>query len=188
MPGHIAAGTKTEHIFTFWDFLPTAAELAGAALPPRIDGISAVPVLLGQVDRTAPAPPRTLYYEFCWNNVLNTAEKIASTKNMKGALPVVYGDGWTQAVRLDNWKGYRTNQYNDSVWLFDLSTDIGETENVAAANPGVVAQIIAVMEKEHSPNPMWPSANKTHPSKCRPIVSPSILFGHSLLLLLCCLP
>ena len=76
-PGHIAAGTTTEHIFTFWDFLPTAAELVGAPLPPRIDGISAVAVMLGEVDGAAPPPPRTLYYEFCWNSVMNTPEKIA---------------------------------------------------------------------------------------------------------------
>jgi hypothetical protein len=76
-PGHIAAGRTTEHIFTFWDFLPTAAELAGAPLPPRIDGISAVSVMLGEVDGAAPPQPRTLYYEFCWNSVMNTPEKIA---------------------------------------------------------------------------------------------------------------
>ena len=76
-PGHIAAGTTTEHIFAFWDFLPTAAELVGAPLPPRIDGLSAVSVMLGEVDGAAPPPPRTLYYEFCWNSVMNTPEKIA---------------------------------------------------------------------------------------------------------------
>ena len=56
--------------------------------------------MLGKVDTSAPPAPRTLYYEFCWNNVLNTAEKIAHVPNLKGALPVVYADGWTQAVRL----------------------------------------------------------------------------------------
>ena len=88
-PGHIVAGSTTAHIFTFWDFLPTAAELVGAPIPPRIDGISAVPVMLGKVDGATPPPPRTLYYEFCWNSVLNTPEKIASTPNLKGALPIV---------------------------------------------------------------------------------------------------
>ena len=165
-PGHIAPGTSTNHIFTFWDFLPTAAELVGAPLPPRIDGVSVAPLLLGKVDVAAPAPPRTLYYEFCWNQVLNTPEKISSIKNLKGALPVVYGNGWTQAVRLGDWKGYRTNRVNERVWLYNLSDDLGETNDVSAKHPEVVDQIIAVMEKEHSPNPMWPSANKTHPVCC----------------------
>ena len=76
------------------------------------------------------------------------------------------GDGWTQAVRLDDWKAYRTNQVNEAVMLYDLSTDIGELHNVAAAHPDVIAQVIAVMEKEHTPDPMWPSANATHPVCC----------------------
>ena len=164
-PGHIASSSTTDHIFAFWDLLPTAAELAGAAIPPRIDGISAVSVMLGKLDSAAP-PSRTLYYEFCWNRVPNTPKMIASVPNLKGALPIVYGDGWTQAVRLADWKGYRTNQVNVDVMLYDLSSDIGEVTNVAESHPQIVAQIIAVMEKEHTPDPMWPSANATHPVCC----------------------
>ncbi len=165
-PGHIAPGSTTQHIFTFWDFLPTAAELAGAEMPPRIDGVSAVAAMLGRGDEAAPPSPRTLYYEFCWNNVPNTPAKMAKIGNLKGALPVVYGDGWTQAVRLGDWKGYRTNQVNTGVMLFDLSSDIGELTDVASKHPDIVAKIIAVMEAEHTPNPMWPSANVTHPICC----------------------
>jgi hypothetical protein len=69
-------------------------------------------------------------------------------------------------VRLDDWKAYRTNQVNEGVMLYDLSTDIGELHNVAMAHPDVVSQVIAVMEKEHTPDPMWPSANATHPVCC----------------------
>jgi arylsulfatase A-like enzyme len=48
--GHITPGRST-HLISFCDFLPTAAELAGvpaSALPPRIDGLSFVPTLLGK--------------------------------------------------------------------------------------------------------------------------------------------
>eukprot|EP01047_Picozoa_sp_COSAG01_P052615 COSAG01_NODE_5549_length_4191_cov_3.120235_3_plen_117_part_00 len=49
--GKIAAGSTSKHILCFYDFLPTAAALAGvapAALPPTIDGMSFLPTLLGQ--------------------------------------------------------------------------------------------------------------------------------------------
>lgn len=47
-PGHISPGTTTDHPSAFWDFLPTACELAGVEPPSGIDGISCVPTLLGQ--------------------------------------------------------------------------------------------------------------------------------------------
>ena len=91
-------GSTTDEIFTFWDLLPTAAELAGATMPPRIDGISAVPVMLGKIDSAAPPAPRTLYYEFCWNNVMNTPESIAKVKNLKGVS--------SPPVACHRWVGY----------------------------------------------------------------------------------
>jgi arylsulfatase A len=32
-PGRIPAGQTSPHVWAFWDFLPTAAELAGAKTP-----------------------------------------------------------------------------------------------------------------------------------------------------------
>ncbi len=46
-PGRIASGTSTAHPSAFWDFLPTACELAGIKSPTDIDGISYLPSLLG---------------------------------------------------------------------------------------------------------------------------------------------
>ena len=75
-PGTIAAGVASNWIFTFWDFLPTAAALAGidaasGGLPQGIDGISALPAMLGGglvEEALAPAPaPRALYVScLCW--------------------------------------------------------------------------------------------------------------------------
>jgi len=50
-PGRIKAGTKSDHISAFWDFLPTCCELIGVEPPPGIDGISMLPTLLGQPQR-----------------------------------------------------------------------------------------------------------------------------------------
>jgi arylsulfatase A-like enzyme len=47
-PGKIEKGTVTDHVSAFWDFMPTAAEVAGVKTPDAIDGISYLPVLLGK--------------------------------------------------------------------------------------------------------------------------------------------
>ncbi len=46
-PGKIKPG-DCDHVCAFWDFLPTAAELAGLAPPEDSDGISLLPILTGQ--------------------------------------------------------------------------------------------------------------------------------------------
>ena len=50
-PGKIAPGTTTDHISAFWDFLPTACEVAGIEPPKQIDGISYLPTLIGDIAR-----------------------------------------------------------------------------------------------------------------------------------------
>jgi len=47
-PGKIKPGSTTSHPSAFWDWVPTACQLAGAKSPQGVDGISYVPTLLGQ--------------------------------------------------------------------------------------------------------------------------------------------
>ena len=47
-PGRVAPGSQSDLPWAFWDFLPTAAELAGAATPADLDGLSVVPTLSRQ--------------------------------------------------------------------------------------------------------------------------------------------
>lgn len=47
-PGKVKGNSTTDHISAFWDFLPTACELAGISHPQNIDGISYLPTLLGK--------------------------------------------------------------------------------------------------------------------------------------------
>lgn len=60
-PGRIAPGRKTDLLAYFPDVLPTLAELAGAAVPSGVDGLSLVPTLLGQGKQK---PHEFLYWEF----------------------------------------------------------------------------------------------------------------------------
>ncbi len=80
-PGRIKAGAVSNLPWAFWDFLPTAADLAGAECPKGIDGISVVPTLLDEAARQTAR--EFLYWEFRT------------------------GDGFAQAVRMGNWKGVR---------------------------------------------------------------------------------
>jgi arylsulfatase A len=50
-PGKIKSGSENDHVAAFWDFLPTCAELLGVQPPDGIDGISALPTLLGHPDQ-----------------------------------------------------------------------------------------------------------------------------------------
>jgi arylsulfatase A-like enzyme len=77
-PGRIAAGALSDHVLAFWDFLPTFAEVAGAATPAGLDGISMAPALLGGSQRGH----EYLYWEF-------------------------HEQGFFQAVRMGDWKGVR---------------------------------------------------------------------------------
>jgi len=45
-PGKVKAGSTTNHVSAFWDFLPTCCELLGQEPPSGIDGISMLPTLL----------------------------------------------------------------------------------------------------------------------------------------------
>lgn len=47
-PARIGANLVSAQIWAFWDFMPTAAEIAGIEPPSDIDGISILPTLLGQ--------------------------------------------------------------------------------------------------------------------------------------------
>ena len=47
-PGTVPAGVVSDYVWAFWDFLPTAAELAGGGVPKGLDGMSVVPTLTGE--------------------------------------------------------------------------------------------------------------------------------------------
>ena len=61
-PGKIEPNRVTDHASAFWDFLPTACQLAGVEPPPGIDGISYLPTLLGKANQQQ--KHEYLYWEF----------------------------------------------------------------------------------------------------------------------------
>ena len=127
-PGVVPAGRVTEEPWAFWDFLPTAAELAGAELPDacKPDGLSLVSFLKG-----GQAPKREYFY---WE--------------LHEGLPI-------QAVRFGTWKAVR-NGPSAGVELYDLAKDASETTDLAAQRPDLVARAEALMAAAHVDDPNWP--------------------------------
>ncbi len=129
-PGKIQPGSESHHPSALWDFLPTAAELAGAEPPSQIDGISFLPELLGQRQEAH----TYLYWEFP-------------------------AQGGKQAVRMGSWKGIRLNVRSDPdapIELYDLARDIGEEQNIAQENPEIVAEIERIMDEAHASSELFP--------------------------------
>jgi arylsulfatase A len=122
--GRTPAGKTDPTPWAFWDVMPTLAELAGVPAPAGVDGISVVPLLLGQ--GSARLPRREFLY---WE---------APLWDMKASR--FREDRMPQAVRFGKWKGIRIKP-GAPLELYDLESDIGETKDVAAQNPGVVRRI-----------------------------------------------
>ena len=126
--GAIQPGQVSDFPWAFWDFLPTAAEIARVKdkVPAGIDGQSILPTLLGKAQK----PHEFFYWEF-------------------------HEKGSKQAVRMGDWKAVRLTM-DKPLELYDLGKDVGETNNVAAAHPEVVAKIEAYLKTARTDSPKWP--------------------------------
>jgi arylsulfatase A-like enzyme len=127
-PGVVPAGRVCEEPWAFWDYLPTATELAGAKLPDGFmpDGFSLTAMLKG-----GPAPKRDAFY---WE---------------------LHEGPFLQAVRFGDWKAVR-NGPGKPIELYDLKTDEGEKQDVAGKHPELVAKADELMKAAHREDPNWP--------------------------------
>jgi len=137
-PGRIAAGSTSDRVTGFEDWLPTLFELAGLEkhVPPKRDGISFAPTLLGKNQE----PREFLYRE-------------------------APGYGGQQCVIAGEWKGYRKNLHppakakNDApgaLEVYHLATDPNETTDVAKKRPEIAAKLQALLDREHVKSNLFP--------------------------------
>lgn len=127
-PGHVPAGRVSDAVWAHWDILPTLSDLAGAAAPSGVDGVSAAGVLTGAKATTD--TDRTLYWEF-------------------------HERGYQRAARRGKWKAVWLAP-DAPMELYDLDADIGETRDVAAAHPDVVEQFTRFFATARTPSERWP--------------------------------
>lgn len=129
-PGMIEPGVS-EHVWAFWDFLPTAADLANVAPPEDIDGLSVAPVLLGDMNANeGPFADRFLYWEF-------------------------HERGFKQAARWRHWKAVRLPNIAE-LELYNVKDDLGETTNVAELHPAVVEVFEEYFQTARTQSGHWP--------------------------------
>ncbi len=113
-PGVLKAGTKVDRLAAHIDLAPTLLDACGVPKPRgvRFDGVSLMPLLRNP---RAEWPDRTLFFQ--WH---------------RGDEPQAFR---ACAARNQRWK------LVDGKELYDLETDPGETKDVAAAHPEIVARL-----------------------------------------------
>jgi uncharacterized sulfatase len=137
-PGHVPAGTTTDHVGYFGDFFATAADLAGVEAPYGLDSVSFAPTLMGREEDQQQHDH--LYWEF-------------------------YEQGSKQAVRKGDWKAVFRPMGSTTPALYDLSKDPAEQRDLAADHPEVVAEMVRIAADEHVPDPRWtPSGSVKNPT------------------------
>ncbi len=131
-PGKVAQGKTSDAIWAFWDFLPTAADLAGLPFENETDGISVLPTLLGEKQKLHDY----LYWDYGHSR-----------------------DEFFQAARWGNWKGIIDNS-TGKIEIYNLENDLGEEDNLADSQPKKVERFKEIIKEAFEPSPAYPPINK----------------------------
>lgn len=130
-PAGITKPGVSDHASAFWDFLPTACELAGAETPAGLHGISYAPALTGKGVQPA---HDFLYWEF-------------------------HEQGTRRALRQGDWKLVQYDlAKNRNPELYHLGQDLAETKDLSKENPDRVTAMMEIMQKRRTPSPIFPNA------------------------------
>ena len=142
-PGRVPAGKVNDSaVIAAVDLMPTLCALAGARAPgdAKLDGLD-----VSAAWRGGAAPKRgPLFWEYGRNDEFF---KYPGPGEPGGRSPNL-------AVRRDQWK-LLVNADGTRPELYDLAADRGETNNVAAANPQVVAELKSLVLEWRATWPKW---------------------------------
>jgi arylsulfatase A-like enzyme len=154
-PGHINAGQVDNRQISSLDIVPTAAALAGAALPKdRVyDGVDLTPFVTG---KNSGVPNPTLYWRAGVNFAIRQGEwkmmvanKAPAGSSTDNSVPPIMPDG-VQA---------KIGPEGQHVMLYRIPDDLKEQQNLAGADPKVVARLESELAKWNSTlvQPKWTS-------------------------------
>lgn len=133
-PARIPAGSVCNEMATMMDFFPTIAHIVGAKMPTDriIDGKNMLPLLSNKKAKTA-------YSFFCFYG-------------RDGNLGAIRSGKWKLHLLepIEKWAGNQviseallnTKPTTALPWLYNLTTDIGETKNVSSVNSKVVKKLL----------------------------------------------
>ncbi len=124
-PGKIKANTTSNHVSAFWDFLPTACDIAGIEIPFDTDGISFLPELVGKEQPMH----EYLYWEF-------------------------HEGGFKRALRIGNYKFVQVGSRSDFE-IYNLEKDLGETTNIAYQHPELLRKVDEILKTVRTESEFW---------------------------------
>lgn len=128
-PGVVPAGTVSNAVNISYDWLPTFAEMLGAKVPEEhpVDGTILLPALRGEPFERGP-----IFSIFPHN--------VPTTGNVANA--------WVREGRWKLLRFFHTGpDFADELELYDLSTDIGETTNLAPTHPEMAGHLNSTLQQ-----------------------------------------
>jgi arylsulfatase A-like enzyme len=133
-PGHVPAGTTSDHLWCHTDFLATVAQITGGRVPAGA-GDDSVGQLSVWVDpRRAPPARRTL--------VTRSSGRVLAVRDGRWKyIPQLGSGGFSQPRKRKPRDG------EPPVQLYDLANDIGERRNLAASEPARLKSIRELARK-----------------------------------------
>ena len=134
-PAKIKGGETNDHQFAFYDLMPTFCDIAGIDnyeqryLNPENpdDCFDGISIYPTLTGEGEQKNHDYLYWEFHETNMLG--------------------------VRKGDWK---LVVQNGKPRLYNLATDIHEDNDIASEHPEIVKELVAVIQREHTDNPMFP--------------------------------
>lgn len=139
-PGQIPAGAVSNELVTSLDLFSTFVQLSGGDLPDEriLDGQDIRPLMFD--DDEAHSKREAFFYYFRDD---------------------------LEAVRADSWKLHIRKQGKETLELYNLKDDIGETNNLAESNPQIVTRLKGFLEKCKAD--IGDKASGVEGKNCRPV-------------------
>jgi arylsulfatase A-like enzyme len=148
-PARVKAGTTSDQLVCLTDFMATCAAILGRKLPPNAaeDSISFLPALRGQ--------PAGGGREAVVHHSINGSFAIRQGRWKLNLCPG--SGGWSEPR-----PGRTDTSKLPLVQLYDLSQDIGETRNLASAEPEVVTRLTKLLEQYVADGRSTPGPRQTN--------------------------
>lgn len=132
-PGRVPSGTVRDELACTMDLLPTIASLAGGKVPmDRIIDGDDIGDLIHGVEGAMSEKKAFFYYQ---------QTSLQAVRSGRWKLHLPGARHWPQYSKAGDVPEF------ESVLLFDLESDVGESTDVAAAHPEVVESLLALAEK-----------------------------------------